>query len=95
MSSIMIDISELRSAYGEKIEDLEKFLKEKTKAKIDVADREITLTSEEKTKIPDKNYLKVLLKKYLHTAELRDEFRVTAGKENTLVIRGRRIAEEE
>jgi len=95
LSSIVIDISELRSAHGEKIEDLEKFLKDKTKAKIDVADREITLKTEDKGEIPRKDYLRVLLKKYLHRAELREEFRVIAGKENSLIIKERKIIEEE
>ena len=94
MSSIIIDIGELRSAYSEEIEELEKFLKEKTKAKIDVADREITLKPGDKGEIPQKDYLKVLIKKYLHKADLRDEFRVIAGKENTLIIKARKLAEE-
>lgn len=95
MSSIVVDISELRSAYGEEIEKLQEFLKEKTKAKIDVADREMTLKPAEKGEIPSRDYMRVLLKKYLHKAELREEFRVIAGKENMLIIKGRKQAEEE
>lgn len=95
MSSIVVDISELRSAYGEEIEKLQEFLKEKTKAKIDVADREMTLKPAEKGEMPSRDYMRVLLKKYLHKAELREEFRVIAGKENMLIIKGRKQAEEE
>lgn len=95
MSSIVVDISELRSAYGEEIEKLQEFLKEKTKAKIDVADREMTLKPAEKSEMPSRDYMRVLLKKYLHKAELREEFRVIAGKENMLIIKGRKQAEEE
>lgn len=94
MSSIAIDISELRSAYGDKVEDLEKLLKEKVKAKIEVGDREITLTSEKKGEVPNKDYLRVLLKKFLHKAEIRTEFRVIAGQENRLMIKERKIVEE-
>jgi len=93
LSSIVIDISELRDAYGEEAEELEKFLKDKIKAKIDVADREITLKPGEKGEIPRKDHLRVLLKKYLHKADLKEEFRVIAGKENTLIIKGRKLAE--
>jgi len=95
LSSIVVDVSELRSAYSKEAEELEKFLKDKIKAKIDVADREITLNPGDKGEIPSKEYLRVLLKKYLHKADLREEFRVIAGKENTLIIKGRKLAEEE
>lgn len=95
MSSIVIDISELSSAYSEEVKELEKFLKDKIKAKIDVADREITLNPGDKGEIPSRNYLRVILKKYLHKAELRGEFRVIAGKENSLTIKKRKLAEEE
>jgi len=95
LSSIVVDISELRSTYSEEIEKLQEFLKEKTKAKIDVADREMTLKPAEKGEIPSRDYMRVLLKKYLHKAELREEFRVIAGKENMLIIKGRKQAEEE
>ena len=95
MSSIVVDISELRNAYGEEIEKLQEFLKEKAKAKIDVTDREMTLKPAEKGEMPSRDYMRVLLKKYLHKAELREEFRVIAGKENMLIIKGRKLAEEE
>jgi len=95
LSSIVIDISELRSAYSEEITGLEKFLKDKLKAKIDVADREITLKPGDKGEIPRRDYLRVLLKKYLHIAELKEEFRVIAGKENMLIIKGRKLVEAE
>jgi len=95
LSSIVIEISELRSAYSEEVEELEKFLKDRVKAKIDVADREITLKPGEKGEIPTRDYMRVLLKKYLHKAELRKEFRIIAGKENTLIIKEKKLAEEE
>mgnify|MGYP006269159947 CR=1 FL=1 len=94
MPNIVIDISELRSAYGDKVKDLEKLLKEKVKAKIEVGDREITLTAEKEAEIPEKDYVRVLLKKFLHRAEIRSEFRVIAGQENQLMIKERRITEE-
>jgi len=95
LSSIVIDIAELRKAYEEEVEELEKYLKDRIKAKIDVADREITLKPGDKGEIPSRDYLRVLLKKYLHKADLKEEFRVIAGKENILIIKGRKLAEEE
>jgi len=94
LSSIVIDISELRDAYSEEVKELEKFLKEKIKTKIDVADREIIFKPEEKGEVPQKDHLRVLLKKYLHKADLREEFRVIAGKENTLIVKRRKGVEE-
>jgi len=93
MSSIVIDIGDLRSKHSDEVEELEKFLKDRTKAKIDVADREITLKPAEKGEIPTREYTRVLLKKFLHKAELKEEFRVIAGKENTLVLKGRKLEE--
>ena len=95
LSSMVIDISELRSAYGDKVEDLEKLLKEKVKAKIEVGAREITLTAEKEGEIPQKDYVRVLLKKFLHKAEIRTEFRVIAGQENRLMIKERKTTEAE
>jgi hypothetical protein len=94
LSSLVVDIAELRSAYSDEIAELEKFLKEKIKVEIDVSDREITLKPGEKGEFLTKDYLKVLLKKYLHKSELREEFRIISGQENTLILKERKIKEE-
>jgi len=94
MPNIVIDISELRKADSEEVKELEKFLKEKLQADIDVADREITVKTAEKGEAPRKDYVRVLLKKYLHKAELKEDFRVIAGKEDTLIIKERKMARE-
>jgi len=94
MSSIVIDVSELRSFDSEEVKELGKFLKEKLKVELDVADREITVKPVKKGELPSKDYLRVLLKKYLHKAELKGDFRVIAGKEDTLIIKARKAAGE-
>ena len=94
MSSIVIDISELRKMDSEEIGKLEKFLKEKLKADIKAADREITVKPAKKDEPLKKDHLRVLLKKYLHKAELKEDFRVIAGPENTLIIKERKVAGE-
>jgi len=94
LSSIIIDVSELRSFDSEEIKELEKFLKDRLKAELDVADREIMVKPAEKGEMPSKDYLRVLLKKYLHKAELKEDFRVIAGEKDTLIIKGRKGAEE-
>jgi len=95
MSTIAIKISELRGKNEENVKDLADFLKGKADAKVDVTSDEITLNFEEGKKIPSRAYLRVLLRKFLHTAELKEEFRVISGKENVFVIKGRKRAEEE
>ena len=94
MSSIKIDIAELRDKHGDEIKKLTEFLEEKLKMKTDVADREITLKPKEKGAVASKDYLRVLLRKFLHKEDLKEEFRVIAGKENVLVIKERKLVSE-
>jgi hypothetical protein len=94
MSSIVIDVSELRKAESEQVAELEKFLKDRVKANMEVADQKITLKPGEKEEMPTKDYVRVLLKKYLHKAEFKEDFRVIAGKETTLIIKRRKLAEK-
>jgi len=92
--SITIDMGELRDKHGDEVKKLSEFLEDKLKTKIDVADREMTFKPEEKGKLPSKDYLRVLLRKFLHKEDLKEEFRVIAGKENVLVIKERKMVSE-
>ncbi len=93
MSTVTIQISELRGKNAEKIDDLAEFLKNKVDAKIDVASSEIILNYEEVKERPPKTYLRVLLRKFLHKAELKEQFRVISGKENVLIIKEKKSVE--
>jgi len=79
---------------SEEIGKLEKFLKEKLKADIKATDREITVKPAKKDEPLKKDHLRVLLKKYLHKAELKEDFRVIAGPENSLIIKERKVTGE-
>lgn len=92
MPEIRVDISELKGEGSNLIQELAEFLKEKTKAEVETAANEIIVKSEEKN-VP-RSYLRVLLRKYLHKQKLREYFRVIGGKENTLIIKERKISEE-
>jgi len=94
VSTIKIDIAELRDKYGDEVKKLAEFLEEKLKMKTDVADREITCKPEKKGAVASKDYLRVLLRKFLHKEDLKEEFRVIAGKENILVIKERKLVSE-
>jgi len=95
MSTVKIDIAELRDRHSEEVKKLAEFLEEKLKMKTDVADREITLKPEKKgAAVASKDYFRVLLRKFLHKEDLKEEFRVIAGKENVLVIKERKLVSE-
>jgi len=93
MPEMRVDISELKSEGSDLIKELAEFLTEKTKAEVERAADEIVVKGEGKK--VSKSYLRVLLRKFLHKQELKEYFRVIGGKENTLVIKERKISEEE
>jgi len=93
MSEMRVDISELKGEGSDLIKELIEFLEEKTKGKVERATDEIVVKGEGKN--VSRSYLRVLLRKFLHKQELKEYFRVIGGKENTLVIKERKISEEE
>lgn len=96
MPKIGIDISELREGDGdEAVEDLAEFLRDRVEAKIDVTSDEIVLDYEETKEAPSKAQLRVLLRKFLHKEELKEWFRVIAGREKAFIIKEKRGATEE
>lgn len=96
MSTTKIDISELHSKYGSEAKKLAEFLEEKLQAKIDASDTEIALKAKEKGKefTVSKEHLRVLLKKFLHKEDLKEEFRVITGKEGNLTVKERKALPE-
>jgi len=88
-----VDISELKSEGSDLIKELVEFLGEKTKVEVERETDEIAVKGEGKN--VSRSYLRVLLRKFLHKQELKEYFRVIGGKENTLIIKERKISEEE
>jgi hypothetical protein len=93
MAELKIDISELKSEGGDIVKELADFLEEKAKADVETTANEIILKGEGKRL--SKAYLRVLSRKFLHKKELKDYYRVISGRENTLVVKKRKISEEE
>jgi hypothetical protein len=93
MTETRINTSDLKSEGSDLVKELAEFLKEKTNAKVETGTDEIVVKSEEET--VSRLYLRVLLRKFLHKKELKDYFRVIGGKENSLVVKEKKIAEEE
>jgi len=96
VSTMRIDISELHSRYGSEVKKLAKFLEEKLEVKTESSDTEIILKAKEKGKelTASKEHLRVLLKKFLHKEDLKEEFRVITGKESILTIKERKAPAE-
>jgi len=90
MPTFTIKISELRGKNDESVNDLAKILESKVGGKINVAGGEITLNYEDKGKMPSKAYVRVLLRKFLHKAELKEDFRVISEKENVFILKERK-----
>jgi len=90
MSTIVIKISELRGKDEENVKDLAEFLEGKVDAKVEVTSDEIALDFEEGKKAPSRSHLRVLLRKFLHKLELKEDFRVISGKENVFIIKERK-----
>jgi len=95
MPEIVIEISELRGKGDETIKDLTKLLEDKLGGKIEATGSQIVLGYKEGEKPPARTYMRVLLRKFLHKAELKEEFRVISGRENAFIIKERRVGEEE
>jgi hypothetical protein len=93
MSSIVIDVSDLRSYEGECVKDLASFLEKRLDGTISVAKKEVTLAFEE-GKEATRSCLRLLLRKFLHQADLKEELRVISGGENSFTIKERKVYSE-
>jgi hypothetical protein len=93
MVETKINISELKGEGSDVIKELGDFLKEKTKAEVETTTDSIIVKGEGKH--ASRAYLRVLLKKYLHQTESKEFFRVIGGPENTLIVKEKKISEEE
>jgi len=91
MVEVKVDVSELKVEGGDIIKELADFLKEKTKAKVETLTDAISVEGD----TISRKYLRVLLKKFLHQVELKDYYRVISGAENSLVIKEKKIFEDE
>jgi hypothetical protein len=93
MVETKINISELKGEGSDVVKKLTEFLKEKTKVDVEATVDSIIVKGEGKS--VSRTYLRVLLRKFLHKNELRDYFRVIGVEENALMIKEKKIAEEE
>ncbi len=92
MADLTIDASDLKEEGSKAIQALVDFIKEKTNAEVTIEGKKIAIKGE--SEAVTKKYLRVLLKRFLHKRELRDDFRIISGDENTLRVKEKKIYEE-
>jgi hypothetical protein len=93
MVEIVVDASELKDEGKQVIQALADFLKEKTGGEVSEDSNKVTVKGEGKA--GSKKYLRVLVKKFLHKQELKTYYRVISGDEETLMVKERKLAEED
>ncbi len=93
MEETKIDLAEFKSEGSDLMKELTSYLKEKTGADVESTTDGIVVKGEEA--VVSRTYLRVLLRKFLHKNDLKEYYRVIGGKENTLVLKGRKVEEEE
>jgi hypothetical protein len=93
MPSIVIDVSDLRNYEGDCVKDLASFLEKRIDGIVTPAKKEVTLAFEE-GKEASRSCLRLLLRKFLHQADLEEELRVISGGENSFIIKERKIYTE-
>ena len=93
MSTVVIEVSEVRNFDDDCINELIDFLGERLKCKVAQGKKEITLEFEIGSEA-SRSYLRLLLRKFLHRALLREDFRIISGGENTFVIKEKKTYSE-
>ena len=93
MSITVVNVSELRSFDGESVKDLADFLEKRLDGTVTVAKKEVTIAFEE-GKEASRSCLRLLLRKFLHQADLKEELRVISGGENSFTIQERKVYSE-
>ena len=93
MSKVVIDVSELRNFDDTCVKELEDFLKKRLEGNVVAAKKEVTLEFEE-GKESSRSSVRLILRKYLHRAGLREDFRVISGGENIFIMKEKKVYSE-
>jgi hypothetical protein len=93
MSTVVVNVSELQNFEGDAVQELVDFLESKLESKIVSSKKEVTLAFEE-GKEATRSCLRLLLKKFLHRAALREDFRVISGGENSFILKEKKVFSE-
>ena len=94
MSITVVDVSELQSFDSDCVKTLANFLEKKIEGTVTVTKKEVTLNFEEGNKA-SRSFLRVLLRKFLHREDLKLDFRVISGGENSFILKERKEYSED
>lgn len=86
MSNVIIDVSEVTDFDDDCLKELTDFLEKKLDANISCSKKEVTVSFTEGNEA-SRTCMRLLLKKFLHRAALREDFRVISGDENGWVLK--------
>jgi len=89
MSTVVVNVSELQSFDGESVKELTDFLEGRIEGTVLSTKKEVTIEFEE-GKEASRSFLRLLLRKYLHRANLKEDFRVISGGEDSFVMKERK-----
>jgi len=96
LSECRVDVSKLRDYDSEKVDELKKFLEAKVGVTIDTSGNELIIKFEkEEVSLMRRRFLKEALRKFLHRANLKKDFRIISGGEKAFIIKDKEKREIE
>jgi hypothetical protein len=90
MSTLRIEVAELQNFDSESVKYLTEFLEKRLDVTVSETKNELALDFEE-GKILSKSNLRLLLRKFLHKQELKADFRVISGGEDSFIIKEKKV----
>jgi hypothetical protein len=93
MSTVVVDVSELQNFDDECVKLLADFLEGKLDASVAASKNEVSMEFEE-GKEASRSCLRLLLRKFLHKEDLKQDFRVISGGENSFILKERKTYSE-
>ena len=90
MSTVVVNVSDLRGYEGDYAQALVDFLEGQLDATVALAKNEVTLEFEEEKEAPSRKNLRLLLRKFLHREYLKEDLRVISGGEDVFIIKDRK-----
>ena len=89
MSTVVVDVSDLRGYEGDYVKDLAPFLEKRLDGTVTPTKKEVTLEFEE-GKEASRTCLRLLLRKFLHREDLKEGLWVISGGENVFIVKERK-----
>lgn len=90
MSTIVVNVSDLRGYKGDYVQALVDFLESQLDVPVALAKNEVTMEFGEEKEVPSRKNLRLLLRKFLHKEYLKEDLRIISGGEDTFIIKERK-----